>query len=104
MIDELFPPGLMEGIVAWNAAGRQGPIHVPSYAGSTSNHNVSPDLLVTPPTNTAAEPPLHTVPQAPPTEAHELPKQTPAQDNETPTAAAIVSTLEELKAIDKVTN
>ena len=43
-----LPPGLMEGLAAWNAAGRQGPIHVPSFAGSTSSNNVSP-VLVTPP-------------------------------------------------------
>ena len=34
-IRELLPPGLMEGLVAWNAAGRHGPIHVPSYAAAT---------------------------------------------------------------------
>ena len=61
-----LPPGLMEGLAAWNAAGRQGPIHVPSYAGSNSSNNVSPDL-VTPLPNTAAQPPLLLVPPTPPT-------------------------------------
>ena len=43
-----LPPGLMEGIAAWQAGGQQGPIHVLSFAGSTSSNNVSP-VLVTPP-------------------------------------------------------
>ena len=37
LVDEklrsFLPPGLMEGLVAWNAAGRQGPIYVPSVSG-----------------------------------------------------------------------
>ena len=104
-IRDFLPPGFMEGIAAWNAAGRQGSIHVPSYAGSTSSHMVTPpDQVVTPPANTVFEPPLHTMPQAPRTEAQEPPMQTPMPYNETPATVAIVSTLEELNAIDKVTN
>ena len=95
----------MEGLVVWNGAGQQGPIHVPSYAASNSSHMATrPDELVTPPANTAFEPPLHTMPEASPTEAHEPPMQILALDNETPAGGAIVSTLEELNAIEKLTN
>lgn len=96
-IEELLPPGLMDGIVAWNAAGRTGPIHVPSYAASTSSH------MVTPTTNSPVEPPLHTSPKEPPTIELDAP---PMQENDPPAAGtgAIVSTLEELNALVKVTN
>ena len=72
LVDEklrsFLPPGLMEGLAAWNAAGRQGPIHVPSFSGSNStmNQNVSPHLT-TPQPNTAAQPPLDLVATTPPT-------------------------------------
>ena len=115
LVDEklraILPPGLMEGLAAWNAGGRQGPIHVPSFAGCNSRNNLSPDL-VTPLPNTAAQPPLHLVPPAPPTvdqhtnrpenndNAHERP------ENDRPVAGtgALVSTLAELNTITKVTN
>ena len=92
-----LPPGLMEGLAAWNAAGRQGPIHVPSYAGSTSSNNVSP-VLVTP-----TVPPVvdqHTTRPENNDNAHERP------ENDRPAAGigALVSTLAELDAITKVTN
>jgi hypothetical protein len=32
-----LPPGLMEGLAAWNAKGQQGPIHLPSFTGSNSS-------------------------------------------------------------------
>lgn len=62
-IRALIPPGLMEGLAAWNAGGRQGPIHVPSFTGSNSsmNQNVSSPDLVTPPPNAATQPPLQLV-------------------------------------------
>ena len=47
LVDErlksFLPPGLVEGLAAWNAAGRQGPIYVPSVSGnnSTMNQNVT---------------------------------------------------------------
>ena len=41
MVDEkihaIIPPGLMEGLAAWNEAGHQGPIHMPSFSGSNSS-------------------------------------------------------------------
>ena len=43
----MFPPNLVERIVAWHAGGQQGPIHVASFAGGNSS-NVSP-VMVTPP-------------------------------------------------------
>jgi hypothetical protein len=56
---QIIPPGLMEGLAAWNAAGQQGPIYVPSVSGSNSSFQVSP--LVTP------TPPLPLVTSTPPT-------------------------------------
>jgi hypothetical protein len=46
---QMLPPWLMEGIAKWNANGQVGPIQVPSAGGSTSSHQVSPDMKVTPP-------------------------------------------------------
>jgi hypothetical protein len=88
-IRQVIPQGLMEGIAAWNAAGRKGPIHLPSYAGSNSSQNqeVSPSLLT-------PEPPLHT--STPPSAA--------ALDRPAPGTGALVSTPAELDAITKVTN
>lgn len=79
----------MEGLAAWNAAGRKGPIHLPSYTGSNSSQNqeVSPSL-VTP------EPPLHT--STPPSAA--------ALDRPAAGTGALVSTLAELDALTQVTN
>ena len=107
----MLPAGLMEGLAAWNAAGRQGPIHVPSFAGSNSSRNVSPDL-VTPPPNTAAQQPLHLVPPAPPTaeDTEALPvaavnaHDRPENDRPAVATGALVSTIAELDAITKVAN
>ena len=62
----LLPPGLMEGIAAWQAGGQQGPIHVPSFAGSTSSNNMSP-VLVTPPVLPVVSPVMVTPSVPPPT-------------------------------------
>ena len=93
----LLPPGLMEGLAAWNARGQQGPIHVPSYTGSNSSNNVSP-VLVTPPVPPVVD--QHTPRLENNDNAHERP------ENDRPAAGtgALVSTLAELNAIDKVTN
>ena len=107
LVDEklrsFLPPGLMEGLAAWHAGGQQGPIHVPSFNGSTSSNNVSP-VLVTPPVLPVVSPVMVT-PSVPPRpenndNAHERP------DNDRPAAGtgALVSTLAELNAIIKVTN
>jgi hypothetical protein len=89
-IREIIPPGLMEGIAAWNAAGRVGPIQVPSMTGSNSAVDVSPDVV--------------TQPAAANTERD---YETPAAGTgrvSTLEAAGRVSTLEELNAITKVTS
>ena len=117
-IRSIIPPGLMDRLAAWNAAGRQGPIHVPSYAGSNSS-NVSPDL-VTPLPNIAAQPPQHLVPPTPPTmkdteallvvavndrpSAGDTEALPVAAVNDRPAAGTgtLVSTLAELDAITKV--
>ena len=46
-IRQIIPPAFIEGFAAWEAGGRQGPIHLPSYAGSNSSQNqeVSPSLV-----------------------------------------------------------
>ena len=88
-IREIIPPGLMEGIAAWNAAGRVGPIQVPSMTGSNSAVDVSPDVVTQP----AA--------------ANTAPDETPAAGTgrvSTLEAVGRVSTLEELNAITKVTS
>ena len=70
----------MEGLAAWNAAGRVGPIQLPSMTGSNSAVDVSLDVVTQPTaTNTAL---LHT----------------PAA------GTSRVSTLEEVNAITKVTS
>ena len=63
-LKSFLPPGLMEGLAAWNAAGRQGPIYAPSVSGSNSimNQNMSPNMTtpqpnaMTPPTAKDSEP------------------------------------------------
>ena len=87
----------MEGIAAWHAGGQQGPIHVPSFAGSTSSNNVSP-VLVTPPVLPVVD--QHTPRPENDDNEHERP------ENDRPAAGtgALVSTLAELDAITKVTN
>ena len=92
-IRQIMPPGLAEGIAAWNAAGQKGPIHVPSIGGSNSSINL-PDA-VTPPA------PFLLGTSTPPS-AH----QQAVPENDRPAAAtgALVSTRAELEAVDKVTN
>ena len=54
LVDEklrtFLPPELMEWIAAWHVEGQKGPIHVPSFSGSNSTMNQSPEM-VTPTTN-----------------------------------------------------
>ena len=97
---EFLPPELMEGIAAWHVGCQKGTIHVPSFSGSNSTMNQSP---VTPTTNTevhfvAPTPPLAKNTKAPPPEQLE--------ENVRPVAHtdALVSTLAEINAIDKVTH
>ena len=93
----LLPPGLMEGLAAWQAGGQEGPIHVPSFAGSTSSNNVSP-VLPTPPVPPAVE--QHTPTPENNDNAHERPEI----DRPAAGTGALVSTLAELNAVTKVTN
>ncbi|KAK1662833.1 hypothetical protein QYE76_050992 [Lolium multiflorum] len=81
-IRQIIPPGLMEGLAAWNAGGQVGPIHVPSISGSNSSFHVSPTV------------PLHPTPQLQPPPQLQLVASTP------PTAA-LVSTVAEIDAIQK---
>ncbi|KAM0916311.1 hypothetical protein ACQ4PT_010372 [Festuca glaucescens] len=107
---EFPPPGLMEGITAWNAAGQVGPIQVPSAGGSNSSFNVSPDLVTPPPTIVAAQPmnldaplPPHTeTTKAQPAAAVVLHNAPEPEKNDRP-AAAPVSTLPQLNALTKDT-
>jgi hypothetical protein len=96
---QITPPGLMEGLAAWNAAGQQGPIYVPSVSGSNSSFQVTP--LVTP------TPLLQLVASTPPTaEADRVTVLDNAPKSERPDAGtdALVSTLAEINAIKKVTH
>jgi len=101
LVDEklrsFLPPALLEGIAAWQAGGQQGPIHVPSFAGSTSSNNVSP-VLPTPPVPPAVE--QHTPTPENNDNAHERPEI----DRPAAGTGALVSTLAELNAVTKVTN
>ena len=109
LVDErlksILPPGLVEGLAAWNAAGRQGPIYVPSVSGSNSimNQNVSPDL--TTPQPNAMTPPTTKDTEPHPAEAV-LHNATERPENDRPAAGtgALVSTVAELDAITQVTN
>jgi hypothetical protein len=51
---EIIPDELWEGLAAWNAAGRRGPLVVPSISDSNSIQHVSPDV-VTPDTANVEE-------------------------------------------------
>jgi hypothetical protein len=93
----LLPDALVQGITAWHAGGQQGPIHVPSFAGSTSSNNVSP-VLPTPPVPPAVE--QHTPTPENNDNAHERPEI----DRPAAGTGALVSTLAELNAVTKVTN
>jgi hypothetical protein len=97
---QLIPPGLMEGLAAWNAAGQRGPIQVPSFTGSNSSMNkqVSPEL-VTP------QPQLLLVAPTPPAGAVlDSAPERPENDRPAAGTGALVSTPAELDAITKVTN
>ena len=85
----------MEGIVAWHAPGQQGPIHVPSFAGSNST-NVSP-VMVTPPLPPTVSPDMLPPPVPP------RPKKNDNAPERPSTGAPLVSTLAELDAVDNVT-
>jgi hypothetical protein len=130
---EIIPDELWEGLAAWNAAGRRGPLVVPNISGSNSIQHVSPDVvtpdtakveahsaaaLVPPPAaaNTNANPEVALV-TPPPTDANTeqpiAPVPPPATANAQPTVLhrkasrrendTSVSTLAELNAISKVT-
>ena len=109
LVDErlksILPPGLVEGLAAWNAAGRQGPIYVPSVSGSNSimNQNVSPDLTTPQPNATTPPTAKDTEPQP---AAAALHNATDRPENYRPAAGtgALVSTVAELDAITQVTN
>ena len=105
LMPTLIPPGLMEGLAAWNARGQHGPIHVPSFSGSNStmNRDVSPDV-VTPPNPTLpapfvalTPPPVNVTKEPPPERPEENVRPAPGTD-------ALVSTLAKINAIDKVSN
>lgn len=96
-IHQIMPPQIVEGFAAWMAGGQQGPIHVPSFAGSTSSNNVSP-VLPTPPVPPAVE--QHTPTPENNDNAHERPEI----DRPAAGTGALVSTLAELNAVTKVTN
>jgi hypothetical protein len=51
---QIIPDELWEGLAAWNAASRRGPLVVPSISGSNSIQHVSPDV-VTPDTANVEE-------------------------------------------------
>ena len=108
-IKAMIPPNLWEGIQAWNAGGRQGPVHVPACTGSNSSRNIrpaSPDLL-TPEPNAGSQPLLQLDAPDQPAEGDraathdDAPPEQPDIDRP---AAALVSTLAELNAITVVTN
>ena len=106
LVDErlksILPPGLVEGLAAWNAAGRQGPIYVSSDSGSNSimNQNPSPDVT-TPQPNATTPPTANAEPQPTPALLHDA---TARPENDRPAAGtgALVSTIAELDAITKV--
>ena len=87
-IRQIIPPGLMEGLAAWNAGGQVGPIHVPSISGSNSSFHVAPTLPLHPTSASGLHPTLQLQP---------LPQlQLVAL---TPPPAALVSTVAEIDAI-----
>ena len=101
-LQAFLPPELMEGIAGWHAGGQKGPIHVPRFSGSNSTMNQSPEM-VTPTTN--AE--LHFVAPMPPlAKDTEAPPPEQLEENVRPVAHtdALVSTLAEINAVDKVTH
>ena len=106
LVDEklraFLPPQLIEGIAAWHARGKKGPIHMPSFNGSNSTMYQSPEM-VTPTTNAelhfvAPTPPLAKDTEEPPPEQLEENVRSVAHTD------ALVSTLAETNAVDKVTH
>jgi hypothetical protein len=67
-IHEIIPDELWEGLAAWNAAGRRGPLVVPNISGSNSIHHVSPDVVTPDTANVEVQPAAAPVP--PPTGAN----------------------------------
>jgi hypothetical protein len=66
---EIIPDELWEGLAAWNAAGRRGPLVVPSISGNNSIQHVSPDV-VTPDTANVKEAQPAAAPVPPPAAAN----------------------------------
>jgi hypothetical protein len=62
---EIIPNELWEGLAAWNAVGRRGPLVVPNISGSNSIQHVSPDVVTPDTSNVKAQPTAAPVP--PPT-------------------------------------
>ncbi len=96
-IHQIMPPQIVEGFAAWMAGGQQGPIHVPSFAGSTSSNNVSP-VLVTPPVLPVVDQ------QTPRLENNDNAHERPENDRPAAGTGASPSPLAELNAVTKVTN
>jgi hypothetical protein len=59
---EIILDELWEGLAAWNAAGRRGPLVVPSISGSNSIQHVSPDVVTPDTGNVEAQPVAALVP------------------------------------------
>ncbi|KAK1609936.1 hypothetical protein QYE76_033609 [Lolium multiflorum] len=85
-IRQIIPPGLMEGLAAWNAGGQVGPIHVPSISGSNSSFHVSPTL------------PLHPTPS---TRRRSFNRRRSSNGRIDAPTATLVSTVAEIDAIQK---
>jgi hypothetical protein len=122
---ELLPEELWQGLAAWNAGGRRGPLVVPSFSGSNSIQHVSPDVVtpeaaniatpqpavtpVPPPVaNTNAQPVVADLVTPPTAQPVPPPATTKAQPTVLRKASRLendtgdVSTLAELAAISKV--
>ena len=61
-IREIIPDELWEGLAAWNAAGRRGPLVVPSISGSNSIQHVSPNVVTPETAKVEAQPAAAHVP------------------------------------------
>jgi hypothetical protein len=59
---EIIPDELWEGLAAWNAAGRRGPLVVPNISGSNSIQHMSPDVVTPNTANVEAQPAAAPVP------------------------------------------
>jgi hypothetical protein len=59
---EIIPDELWEGLAAWNAAGRRGPLVVPNISGSNSIQHVSSDVVTPDTANVEAQPAAALVP------------------------------------------